>query len=687
MWENIKTIFGGFYIPQITIFDMIEIAIIVCVLYNFIKSVKNTRTMLLIKAVFILFLVYTVAELLNFNVITIIFQSLAILAVFAAIIIFQPELRKTLEKLGTTDYTSLKSFLKKRKKQTQVLRYSDNTVKEICDAAFALSETKTGALIVVQKDIPLNEYIDTGIILNADTSAALFINIFEKNTPLHDGAVIMVGDKVIAGTCYLPLSDNPNISKKLGTRHRAAIGITEAVDCYVIVVSEETGRVSYVENGKIFVCKTKDDLWRKLTVGQVKETVAIKRVKWNNNFWIKVAALITGVLSWLIVVNTLDPVITTTIHDVPVTIINEQVIKDVGKTYEVTSETRVDVRVTDVRSIVENLDMHDITVTADLSKLSYVFSVPLSATANNHTTEVSFISDNTLTVELDNIVSKEFSLTFNKIGEAYSGYYVSKITSETNGLIITGPEKIINTIDRVVFDVNVTGARENFSKQVKPVIYDKNGTKLNLSLFTLSKDSIKVTTELLNTKLIPLNVTLSVSDDALYELSINSYKPTSIRVAAADDVLEELEHLDILIKTDMAATDVTNSTFTKEVNINDFLPEGVYCAEISPKIEVLINYEPFVTKSITFSTDNIAIEGLEAEFDVIVEPIDLQLNVIGHPDIVNNLTIFDLAPYLNLTKLTDGDYSMILQYKNITGLKIEENITIELTIVKEQTEE
>ena len=679
MWENMKTIFGEFYIPQISAIDVIEIAIIVFALYGIIKSIKNTRTMILIKAIFVLFLVYIAAELLKFNVITLMFQSIAILAVFAAIIIFQPELRKFLERLGTTDYNPLTNLSLKKTKR-DATRYSDKTISEICDAAFSLSSTKTGALIVIQKDIPLNEYIETGIALNADVSSALFINIFEKNTPLHDGAVIMVKDKIIAGTCYLPLSDNPNISKKLGTRHRAAIGMTETVDCFVVVVSEETGKVSYVENGKLHVCKNKEELQQKLKSNQVKETVINKKVKWNNNGKLKIASLFTGIITWLVIMNSLNPIVTVTIEDVPIDIINDSVISDVGKTYEITSEKTVDVVVTDVRSVVESLDVEDIKVVADMSKLSYVFSVPLSASVNNDTTTVVFKSDNTLTVELDNIVSKEFSLTFNKIGEAQKNYYVSKITSYSEGIIITGAERIINTIDRVEFDVDVTGANENFSKKVTPVIFDKNGNKLDLNEFTLNKDYIIVNAELLSTKTIPLNITLSVDEKANYDLSINDYEPKSIRVAATDDVLEELTGLDIVISTDVSSIDITNPIFTKEININDYLPENVYCADSNPKINIWINYKPFETKTISFTEKDIVIEGLNDKYVVKIEQAILQLEMTGPSAFIQTVSISDLQPYINVEGLKAGAYSLQVQYKNLNRCTLNTSLTVKIEI-------
>ena len=157
-------------------------------------------------------------------------------------------------------------------------RFSDKTVNELVKACFELAKTKTGALIVIEQEILLTDYVKTGIPIDAIVSNQLLINIFEHNTPLHDGAVIIRGDRVVAATCYLPLSDNMMISKELGTRHRAALGISEVTDTMTLVVSEETGNVSIAIAGELFRDVDADYLRSKLTFLQ-KKTIDVKRYK------------------------------------------------------------------------------------------------------------------------------------------------------------------------------------------------------------------------------------------------------------------------------------------------------------------------------------------------------------------------------------------------------------------------
>jgi diadenylate cyclase len=178
----------------------------------------------------------------------------------ALVIIFQPELRNALDNIGGKNFlSSIFAFSK-----TAEEKFSNHTIDELIKAVFAMGKVKTGALIVIEDEIVLDEYIRTGIDVDALVSSQLLINIFEKNTPLHDGAIILRGDRVVSATCYLPLSDSLSLSKELGTRHRAAIGVSEVSDSLTIVVSEETGRVSVAYRGEIFRDLDADGLRTKL---------------------------------------------------------------------------------------------------------------------------------------------------------------------------------------------------------------------------------------------------------------------------------------------------------------------------------------------------------------------------------------------------------------------------------------
>ncbi len=235
--------------PKVNVIDILEILIIAYVFYHIIVWVKDTRAWTLLKGMVILAVFYIVAMVLEMNVIIWIFNNVMVVAAVALVVIFQPELRGALEHLGRRNILrnlSLDSSDEKSK------RFSTKSVQAIVKATYDMAKVKTGALIVVEKNIQCREYERTGIPINADISSQLLINIFEHNTPLHDGAVLLRDDQIIAATCYLPLSNNLSVSKDLGTRHRAGLGISEVSDSLTIIVSEETGAVSLAVDGKLY---------------------------------------------------------------------------------------------------------------------------------------------------------------------------------------------------------------------------------------------------------------------------------------------------------------------------------------------------------------------------------------------------------------------------------------------------
>ena len=244
----------------LTLVDLVEILIISFLFYHVILWVKSTRAWNLFKGILLILLFVLIAGLFQMSTILWIAENTLSVGLIAVVIIFQPELRKALENIGGRNrFTSLFSLNK-----TETVRFSDKTIEELIKATYAMGKVKTGALIVIEDEILLDEYIHTGIDVDAVISSQLLINIFEKNTPLHDGAIILRGDRVVAATCYLPLSDSMSLSKDLGTRHRAAVGISEVSDSLTIIVSEETGKISIALRGQIYRDVDPDFLREKL---------------------------------------------------------------------------------------------------------------------------------------------------------------------------------------------------------------------------------------------------------------------------------------------------------------------------------------------------------------------------------------------------------------------------------------
>ena len=251
--QNITGIMGRYLsdinLPSMNIIDIIEIILISFFVYQFMVWIKFTRAYTLLKGLLVIGAFLVIAYIFKMNTILWIVSRLAGALITAIVVIFQPELRKVVEQLGQKKImASIIPFDSGREVKE---RFADKTVNELIKACFDMGEVKTGALIVIEQEIRLDEYIRTGINVDAILTSQLLINIFEHNTPLHDGAVIVRKNRIVAATCYLPLSDNMELSKQLGTRHRAGVGISEQTDSVTIIVSEETGQVSVAQGGKL----------------------------------------------------------------------------------------------------------------------------------------------------------------------------------------------------------------------------------------------------------------------------------------------------------------------------------------------------------------------------------------------------------------------------------------------------
>lgn len=228
--------------------DIVEIIIISFLVYQILIWIRDTKAWNLLKGVIVILIFLLFAALLRLSTILWIAEKVFSVGIIAVVIVLQPELRRALEQLGQKNFVAnLMPFDQK----TSDGIFSDKTINEIVKASFEMGKVKTGALIVIEKNQKLTEYERTGIVVDAVVTSQLLINIFEHNTPLHDGAVLVRGDRVVAATCYLPLSDSTRLSKELGTRHRAGVGVSEITDSMTVIVSEETGRVSVAYEGKL----------------------------------------------------------------------------------------------------------------------------------------------------------------------------------------------------------------------------------------------------------------------------------------------------------------------------------------------------------------------------------------------------------------------------------------------------
>jgi diadenylate cyclase len=282
--EVVKGIYNVFLniIQTISIWDILDIAIVAYLLYRLLLFVRKTSAGGVVKGIFLLIAVLWLSSLLNLNVINFLLGKTMELGILALIVLFQPEIRKFLEQFGRKNITG---FFRRQIK-TQVI---DDTIAQTVQACLSLSKTKTGALIVFEREIRLDDYVKTGTLINAEPSAELLKNIFYPKAPLHDGAVIVREGRIMGAGCMLPLTNNTNLSRDLGMRHRAGIGMSERSDAVVVIVSEETGAISVAVDGMLkrrldretFERLLKNELMDESNVSRSKKGSILSRVKNN----------------------------------------------------------------------------------------------------------------------------------------------------------------------------------------------------------------------------------------------------------------------------------------------------------------------------------------------------------------------------------------------------------------------
>ncbi len=241
---------------------VLDLTIVVLVLVKLIKLAKNSKVMQLIKGIVIVILATWLSDILHLTIVHSVLMAILPSGVVALIVIFQPEIRRALEQIGTNKFANFFGMDK------DIATRTKEDIYKIVIAVEELAKTKTGALIVIERDIKIDDVVSTGIELNSEISPQLLVNIFVPNTPLHDGAVVIANNKILAAACILPLANNRDISKDLGTRHRAAVGISKESDAIVIVVSEESGKVSIAKDGTL-IADVKEEALKQILIKNI----------------------------------------------------------------------------------------------------------------------------------------------------------------------------------------------------------------------------------------------------------------------------------------------------------------------------------------------------------------------------------------------------------------------------------
>jgi len=256
--------------PYDIITFLIDITLVIFIAVKFFQFAKGTRALQLLKGIIVLIVATMLSSVLNLTILNFILTSVMTYGVILLIVMFQPELRRALEQLGSNKINRFFGI------EQDIATKAKENIYKIAIAATELSKAKTGALIVFERDIKLKDIIDTGVAIGAEISPQLIVNIFQPNTPLHDGAVVISESKVMAAACMLPLASDKNISKSLGTRHRSAIGISKEADSIVVVVSEETGKISVAKNGTL-IADVKEEALKQILIKNLVPKVEEKK--------------------------------------------------------------------------------------------------------------------------------------------------------------------------------------------------------------------------------------------------------------------------------------------------------------------------------------------------------------------------------------------------------------------------
>lgn len=692
MEDYYRLVVNGLSLPKIGPIDIFEIILLVYICYYLAKAVRGTRAWLIIKGIVIIAIVYMVAYLIGLKVTVILFQSILIFMLVALVVIMQPELRRLVEKLGSSKLNGsiieLVRSIKGNSNTGYKMRYSDNTIQEILKAVEVMSKNKVGALVVIEFDVPLNEYIDTGIGVDAKISSELLINIFEPNTPLHDGALIIRDNKIISCTAYLPLADDKCIGKDLGTRHRAAIGVSGVTDCIVITVSEETGRVSFTKKGKIDKGLTVQELGEKLNDNQKVESIELGTNRgrsvsslFKSNLYLKLVTTLAVLIMWVSMINTTDPIISKTFNNVPIKVINEAILTELKYAHKIIGSDTVNVKITDRKSKIDTIDISDISVVADLRTLSITNSVYLNALVNKNSTAQIELSKKSINVDIEDIITTEMRIDTILEGDENSKYFISNIGLDTNRVTISGAKSVVSKIGKAIVVVDQSKLTEDTQINKQIIVVDKNGEEIDKSNLSLSVQDVTVDIQLYDIKNIGLGIELVFNNVKLEELIESiEYSMEDIYIAGRKELLEQINVLSITVPIDVKVGEVSKSTFIKSVDLNEYTEwEETIIPDDYSNLNIQLNFKPFELLVECIDVSDIEIKNSKDRYRyTLLEDTIEAMILIEEKE--SQITNGDIEVYVDVDGLGSGVKEVPVKIKNESKVFIYNDIYISVQI-------
>lgn len=656
-------------VPNIQLVDILEIIILAVIIYQITKRIADTRIFVVAKGILILLALYGLLIITHLDVLASIFQWFIVLCLICIVLACQPEIKKIMESTGSKNYIiEFINWWKRDKDKHQYLEFSDDTLEALIEACEQMSKAKTGALIVFELDTPLKDIVATGIKLDALITKQLLIQIFEKNTPLHDGAIVIKHDRIESATCYLPLSNNLNINKDLGTRHRAGIGVTEQVDCFVLIVSEETGAISYVQDGKIRHKVSLKELRLMLSRLQHRKDYkkktfeSVRNIRFKN-MKTKTIAFFGGILVWFAVLSIIDPVTTRRFTGISVDIINGDTITSAEQTYEILNNEDISLIVKGRRSVIDDITTDDIEAVADINDMSKVYNVPIRVKLVNgyeNYAEITYKSNDNLKIMIDTISEKVLKIEYEQLGTVSDGTYISNIKASTDVITIKGANSVVSTIDKVILPINIDGQMKSFNITANPLIYDRNGEQIPYNKVELSETNFDVTVQMLNTKNVKLNINIMNNDEKQYRIVKYTVEKEDITIGADDDILETIEDINIELDISEDIENITSNKLVKTIDLVDYMPEGVVVANQNTKLNLDIEIETPIEKDIKISVDNIEIKRLSSKVSCDIVDKEYTLKLKGYEEDLKNIEKSDIGLVLDLEYSTKGSSKELL---------------------------
>lgn len=401
--------------------------------------------------------------------------------------------------------------------------------------------------------------------------------------------------------------------------------------------------------------------------------------KWMSNLSLKIASIIAAFVFWLMIINVTDPTTSKTFYDIPVKVLNENVIISANQVYEIEDGDTVNVTVKGKRSFVETLKDSDFTATADLTELSKVNAVNINVTLNkesNSGVEVNW--DNAvLKVTLEKRVTQKFKVEVEHQGELSENYVLGEMVAKPNIVEVSCGESKFKKIDHVGVMVTLNGQSEDFEAEYRPVLYDSDDEVLDDSNVTFSNHTIRVSTEVRGTKEVPIFVTTTGTPANGYRLVHTDFKPETVRVSGAASALAKLETIKIQVDVEGVKKDVE-----KNLSLLDYIADGIQLEEDISTISIRCEIEKDGERTFSLAPIDVAVKNLPANctMDFSPSPEQYTVNVMGEESLLSNLKLADLGAYVDLNGLTDGEHTLEVKFNLPSGIKLKNKIKIKILI-------